>query len=84
MTELSFSTGKPVPYFDRSLGAGIMLTAEFTFRADTDDGYFKDTVPLYAAMALNDIFSEYSRTVPYSELSGRYDEISAAVSEKLT
>lgn len=84
MTELKFRTEKPAAYFDRSKNMTIMLNAEFVLRADTDDGHCGSMMPLYASAALTDVLGEYERTVPYSELSGRYAEISRIVSEKLT
>lgn len=84
MKELTFRTDKPIMYYDRVLGGSIRVTADFKVAADTDDESCERMIPLYAAMALYDVFGEYGRTVPYKELSEKYADISAAVSEKLT
>ena len=86
MTEMKFTADKPIMYFDNSMKTSIYLLAEWEVLAEAGetDELTKSTVPMYAEMALNDVLYEYSRTVPYSALAEKYDEISTVVSEKMT
>ena len=84
MTELNFHTDTPFPYFDPELNTNIYLLADWTVLADTEKEIDKSTIPFYTATMMNNVLPEYSGKLPYKELPGRYDEINAAVSAKLT
>jgi hypothetical protein len=84
MTVMNIHSDTPIIYYDESLKAHLTLIAELEVEADVNEEYQKSTVQMYALNVLTDMLREYQRTVPFEGLSGKYGEISSAISEKLT
>ena len=84
MIVINFHTDKPLPFLDKELRAHINLLADWTVEADTDDDHYRTTLPLHTEAAMNYVIFGYENKCGFNELSQKLDEISAAVSEKLT
>ncbi len=84
MITINFHTDKPLPFLDKELGTHIGLLAGWTVEADTDDDHYRNTLPLHTEAAMNYVIFGYENKCGFNELSQELDEISAAVSEKLT
>ena len=84
MIVFSFHTDKPLPFYDKSLSAHISLLADWTVEADTNDDHYRSTLPLHTEAAMNYVIFGYDNKCGFDELSHKLNEISAAVSEKLT
>ena len=84
MSVLNICTDTPIIYYDESLRMHIKLSAAWEVESGTEQEYEKSTIKFFVLNTLTDILREYQRTVPFEELSGKYDEISSVVSDKLT
>lgn len=84
MSVMNFNSDTPIIYYDESLKLHLTLNAAWEVESEVKDEYQNNTIKLFVSSMLCDMLREYQRSVPFKELSRKYDEISFTVSEKLT
>ncbi len=84
MSIMTFKSDTPIIYYDESIKLHLTLTASWEVESEAKNEYETSTIKLFVLSTLTDMLREYQRSVPFRDLSLKYDEISFMISEKLT